>query len=406
MRELDFSDGFTSASEPNQGILTASGLRVFADDAAFVTWAGRAAQEGDVYANSTLNRIRYYDGSQWVTLPDLTNNQTVSGQWTFGDITYVKGGTGDGIDTPDATDLYIGETNATKVYVGRSGITTEVQGDLVVQGNTTTVNTATLDVEDKNITINKGGDDASSEGAGLTVERTGTDGSLIYADAAATKFKIGALGSEVEIADISTAQTLTNKSINADANTITNIDNADIKAAANIERSKIAAGTADHVVINDGSGNLSSEAQLSVSRGGIGIGSYTTGDILYASGASTLAKLAAGTNGFVLKLSGGLPSWANPRLKTITTKNSTDNVATTDEIIESDATGGNIVLTLPTAASASGLQFSFVKTDSSSNTVEIDGNGAETISGQTSITLEDQWQTLTIYSNGTAWRAI
>lgn len=39
---------------------------------------------------------------------------------------------------------------------------------------------------------------------------------------------------------------------------------------SDIARSKIDAGTADHVVINDGSGNLSSEAQLAKSRGGTG----------------------------------------------------------------------------------------------------------------------------------------
>lgn len=38
----------------------------------------------------------------------------------------------------------------------------------------------------------------------------------------------------------------------------------------NLARSKIAAGTANHVVINDGSGNLSSEATLAKSRGGSG----------------------------------------------------------------------------------------------------------------------------------------
>jgi len=46
--------------------------------------------------------------------------------------------------------------------------------------------------------------------------------------------------------------------------------NAMIDAAAAIARSKIAAGTANHVVINDGSGNLSSEATLAGSRGGLG----------------------------------------------------------------------------------------------------------------------------------------
>lgn len=75
-------------------------------------------------------------------------------------------------------------------------------GDLTVNGTTTTVNSATLDVTDKNITVNNGGSDATSEGAGITVERTGTDGSLVYEDALDNKFKLGALGSEEEISGI------------------------------------------------------------------------------------------------------------------------------------------------------------------------------------------------------------
>src|SRR5687767_13906483 len=64
------------------------------------------------------------------------------------------------------------------------------------------------------------------------------------------------------LADTDTAQTLTNKSIDADANTVTNIENADIKAGAAIARTKLASGTASHVIINDGSGVMTSEAQL------------------------------------------------------------------------------------------------------------------------------------------------
>ena len=46
-----------------------------------------------------------------------------------------------------------------------------VQGDLTVQGTTVTLNTATLDVEDKNITLNKGSGDTSgsANGAGITI---------------------------------------------------------------------------------------------------------------------------------------------------------------------------------------------------------------------------------------------
>ncbi len=43
--------------------------------------------------------------------------------------------------------------------------------------------------------------------------------------------------------------------------------------------------------------------------GGTGQTTYSTGDILYASAANTLSKLAATTDGFVLTLAAGVPSW-------------------------------------------------------------------------------------------------
>jgi hypothetical protein len=48
---------------------------------------------------------------------------------------------------------------------------------------------------------------------------------------------------------------------------------------------------------------------LEVTRGGTGQTSYATGDLIYASATNTLAKLAAGANGKVLTLSGGVPAW-------------------------------------------------------------------------------------------------
>ncbi len=44
--------------------------------------------------------------------------------------------------------------------------------------------------------------------------------------------------------------------------------------------------------------------------GGTNQTTYATGDILYASGANTLAKLTAGTDGYVLTLASGVPTWA------------------------------------------------------------------------------------------------
>lgn len=57
--------------------------------------------------------------------------------------------------------------------------------------------------------------------------------------------------------------TLTNKSIDSDSNTLSNIKNSDIKAAAAISRSKLASGAASVVPVNDGSGVLTDSAVTS-----------------------------------------------------------------------------------------------------------------------------------------------
>jgi hypothetical protein len=53
------------------------------------------------------------------------------------------------------------------------------------------------------------------------------------------------------------------------------------------------------------------QSTLGVANGGTNVTSYTTGDILYASGATTLTKLGIGSSGQVLSISGGVPAWAN-----------------------------------------------------------------------------------------------
>jgi hypothetical protein len=58
--------------------------------------------------------------------------------------------------------------------------------------------------------------------------------------------------------------------------------------------------------------SLTLSTALDEAEGGTGQTTYATGDILYASAANTLSKLAAGTNGHVLTLAAGVPSWAAP----------------------------------------------------------------------------------------------
>lgn len=141
-----------------------------------------------------------------------------------------------------------------------------VAGNLAVQGTTTTLNTSTMDIEDANITINKGGNDASAEGSGITVKRTGTDGSFIYVNGATSKWKIGAVGSEVEIATISASQTLTNKIISGASNTLSNIDLASsitgVLPIANGGTNNSSALTAGSVLFSSGSAITQNNSKL------------------------------------------------------------------------------------------------------------------------------------------------
>ena len=73
----------------------------------------------------------------------------------------------------------------------------------------------------------------------------------------------GVAGSVVGTSD---SQALTNKTIDADLNTISNIENADIKVGANIARSKLASGTANRVVVNDATGVQTDAAAITAAR--------------------------------------------------------------------------------------------------------------------------------------------
>lgn len=75
----------------------------------------------------------------------------------------------------------------------------------------------------------------------------------------------------------------------------------------------------------------------------------------------------------------------------------------THSVVDVNATSGNIVLTLPSASGISGRQYIITKSDASANTVTIDADGTETINGELNVVLNDQFDYITIRSNGTNW---
>jgi len=93
-----------------------------------------------------------------------TGNVTTSGN--SGNITIDAGSAAGSAGT-----IYIGGTNAGAVEVGRSGQTTVIKGNLQIDGTTTTVNSTTITIDDKNLVL--GNDqtlDTQADGGGITLK--------------------------------------------------------------------------------------------------------------------------------------------------------------------------------------------------------------------------------------------
>lgn len=83
------------------------------------------------------------------------------------------------------------------------------------------------------------------------------------------------------------------------------------------------------------------------------------------------------------------------------------NVTATDGIYAAlcNCTSNNITVNLPTAAGNTATLM-IKKTDSSTNTVTVDGNGAQTIDGGTTAVLAVQYESITLVSDGSNWSIV
>ena len=83
---------------------------------------------------------------------------------------------------------------------------------------------------------------------------------------------------------------------------------------------------------------------LDETDGGTGLTSYTTGDVIYASGANTLAKLAIGSAGQVLKVSsGGIVEWAADTSNSYTAGDGLDLSGGNEFSVDLKSNGGLVI---------------------------------------------------------------
>jgi hypothetical protein len=297
--------------------------------------ATSVASEGDIGFNSTTHKLEYRDNTatRSVVSEDgtqtLTNKTMSGGSNTFSNIAY---------SSLVLTNTIVNADINASAAIAYSKL--NLTGSIV------------------NADINAS--------AAIAYSKLTLTGSIVNADVnagAAIAYSKLALSNSIVNADIGAGAAIAYSKLNL----ATSIVNGDIAVAAAITRTKLANGSASHVLINDGSGIISSEATLAKSRGGAGADqssvtypatgtiqattpnnhgvlvsgaaaiatviapnastafplisggasadpgwsaltpggggtgqtSYAKGDILVASGASTLTKLAVGTDGQV-----------------------------------------------------------------------------------------------------------
>ena len=86
---------------------------------------------------------------------------------------------------------------------------------------------------------------------------------------------------------------------------------------------------------------------VAVANGGTGLASYTVGDVLWASGATTIAGLGIGANTYIMTSSGAAPQWSDPTGISVGSATNATNAANT--AITTNSTNANYYLTFVSA---------------------------------------------------------
>lgn len=188
----------------------------------------------------------------------------------------------------------------------------------LLQGNRLDVDNVRIDGSVVSTTNTNGDLTITPNGTGKLIYTPGTATTVPYLDASkkltsssVTPTELGFLsGVTASLCGISQSCTLTNKTVDAASNTISNISNTEIKAAAAIAVNKLAAVTASRALTSDASGFISPSAVTSTE---LGFSSGVTSSLCGISQSCTLTNKTLTTPIVdVLTLDGQLSAPSNP----------------------------------------------------------------------------------------------
>lgn len=281
--------------------------------------------------------------------------------------------------------------------IASAGFVRMAKGDQIVWRNNNNDGNIVLAINGSDeVTIN-GTPVLLSPGGVLAVADGGTGlssytiGDLIYASGATTLSKLG----------IGTTAYLMKSTGSAPSWGL--LVDANVDAAAAMARSKLANGSNNHVLINNESGVMSSEAQLAGTRGGTGVSSTatfpTSGVVVTEAASETLTNKTLTT------------PVVNESVVSKVNSDSPYTIAATNYLVLNDCTAGAITNTLPAASTSVGKIYKIKKVDSTFNAVTVARAGSDTIidvaSGLTSTTLNTQGEEIEIIgATSSTWQVL
>lgn len=330
------------------------------------------------------------------------------------------------IEAGDASSVDIGAApTTTNVNLGRIGAEVNVRGDLridgdfYVDGNTVEVNTATMDVEDANITVNKNGNQvtANTQKAGLTVEMSdATDAFIGYDSTSPTKWVLGESGAEEEVVGAVATQTLDNKTVDFERTTTTTSASLDVNGKVTVTTG---------ITILTSSASPGDILKLIEPPAGFPVGGKvtivnSTGLILTVENNATpgAGEFNVGTGNGLIKFQPGLSlTLVCDASQSFVIEGMTSTGLTLENLTSSgaaevakhylvDTTGGAIAVTLPAGEDGAIIKFSDSGEDFSDNNLTITPAAGEEIDGygpNVALVCDVDRAVVELLWNGTKW---